>query len=406
MSTDNEKVREKVRIPLAELKIGMFVEDVFSDKGVLLLSEGRSIESHQQILNLRNRGVSEIVVNVEKSIVKPTAESPTHSKEARERAQREAAYYAELPKAREVHEQTFECAKKLLDSVKSRSDFSVRAVTEAAECIAGSVERNPDALVSLTQVKGYDEYTYVHSVNVGILMSALAREFGYKGDALVEFGIGGLLHDIGKMKVPEAILNKPGKLTDAEFSIMKRHPEWGMEMLADKVVPDMARKAVGQHHERFGGGGYPLGVNGSRIHEAALICSVSDVYDALTSDRIYREAWTPQKALATIFQGCDSSFSRKYVERFTRHLGIYPVGSFIKLASGELAIVMRVDPGKLLMPAMLILFDENSKKLQNPIAFDLAEYEGTPVAEKRKILLSLSPKPYDINIGEYIGRKV
>ncbi len=405
MPVNDKDNKERLRIPVSMLKVGMFVEDVFSEKGVLLLSEGKAISSNQQIEKLMSRGVSQVVVNREKSSVKPVLPSDSASSaNIVDRSSREVAYYTELPKAKEVHETTFECARKILSSIRNRNEFSVRSVNDAAISIAESVTRNPDALVSLTQIKGYDEYTYVHSVNVGILMTALAQEFGYKGDVLVEFSVGGLLHDIGKMLVPDSILNKPGKLTDAEFSVMKRHPEFGLELLSTKVIHDISRKAVGQHHERLNGNGYPLGVAGSRIHEAGLICAVADVFDALTSDRVYKEAWTPQKALATIFQGCDSDFSRKYVEKFTRNMGIYPVGSFVKLNSGELAVVVRTDPGKLLSPSILILVNENGVKLESPISFDLAGQAGRQEGEEKKIVMSLSPKPYGIAVADYIGK--
>ena len=403
-----------VRVDIANVRVGMFIGDVFDRNGALLLSANVSLSSTKQIQQLTSRGVTSVLVDaalsrdpdtvlahVSDSAPPPTAE-PRHFP-----PEREHAYYTELEKARGIHEQTIVTARRALQAIRSGKEFRPADVRDSSESMVESILRNPDALVSLTQIKGYDEYTYTHSVNVGILVTSLAHEMGYNPEQLIQIGMGGILHDIGKMRVPENILNKPGKLTAAEFAIVKRHPEHGQALVADKKgISDLSRAVIIQHHERFNGKGYPAGLAREEIHEVGLISAVADVYDALTSDRVYKEAWTPQRALALIFQGCDEDYSRTIVERFTRHLGIYPVGSFVRLASGEKGVVVRVDKGKLLYPVVLVLFGADGHRLTTPCEMDLgAHHADTLFCESPRIEVSLNPREFGIVIGDYIGAK-
>jgi len=219
--------------------------------------------------------------------------------------------------------------------------------------------------------------------------------------------VGGILHDVGKMRIPESILNKPGKYVDWEFNMMKKHPEYGLDILKDKKsVSEFSKALVIQHHERYNGKGYPFKLKGSEIHEIGLIGAVADVYDALTSNRVYRAAWTPQKALAVIFQGCDEEYSREIVERFTQQMGIYPVGSFVRLYSGEMGVVIKIDHGRLLAPHILILFDTEGKRLKQPIEYDLSEKQGANDSNRFVVEVSLNPRSYGIDISEYISEKI
>jgi putative nucleotidyltransferase with HDIG domain len=406
MSPDPGNENPRKRVSIDEVRIGMYLEDVCTDRGVLLISNHIAISTQSQIDGLKKRGVTAVTINIKKGrdVDSAPLKEATVNISGDDESRREAAYYKELDNARAIHLESVSTATKLLKTIRATGEVQLKGVRKTAEDMAGSVLRNADALISLTQIKGFDEYTYTHSVNVGILMTSLAKEMGYEGETLVEIGMGGLLHDIGKMKVPESILNKPGKLTDGEFAVIKRHPEFGLEMVSGKSsFPDICRKVIGQHHERFNGKGYPLGLSGVRIHEVSLIAAVADVYDALTSDRVYKEAWTPQKALAVIFQGCDSEYSRKIVELFTRHMGIFPVGSFIRLINGEMGIVTKLDRGHLLAPQVLILFDSLGRPMSIPKDYDLLEKQKGADGETYKIEVSLNPKSYGITISNYLS---
>jgi putative nucleotidyltransferase with HDIG domain len=397
------------KIGIEDVRVGMYLEDVFNAQDVLLLSANVSVLSHEQIEHLKNQGVTSVFINTEKGadIREPAVEAGSLRAEKGENEAavpvREAEYFKELEKAKEVHRESIQTARVALEAIRKNQKFSVQKIERAAEGIVESILRNPDALVSLSQIKGYDEYTYVHSVNVGVLVTALANALGYSRERLVQVGTGGLLHDVGKMRVPERILNKPGKYTDEEFNVMKKHPLLGLEIANQKKgISDISKAIIIEHHERFNGQGYPHGLKGEQIREVGLISAVADVYDALTSDRIYRAAWPPQKALGLIFQGCDIEYSRYIVERFTKHLGIYPVGSFVQLVSGELGVVTQLNRDNLLTPKVLILFDELGQRMKEPVEYVLSARQQQDDGEKYKIVISMDPKAYQVDISQYI----
>jgi putative nucleotidyltransferase with HDIG domain len=401
------------RISIDELTEGMFVADVLNKDGVLLLTADTLIAGAEQIEKLKRQGVSFLNINLQKGMDVAAASAPqgigpdrAPADKAAAARKREFEYYKELEQARVIHHKTVATAKEALDSIKNGQSFTISKIEEAAQEIVESILRNPDALISLSQIKGYDEYTYTHSVNVSVLATSLAYTMGYKPDRLLEVGVGGVLHDIGKMKIPTEVLNKPGKYTDEEFTVMKKHPELGMAIVADKKgISDFSKSIIIQHHERYNGKGYPFGLKGNEIAEIGLIAAVADVYDALTSNRVYRVAWTPQKALAVIFQGCDQDYSREIVERFTRQMGIYPVGSFVKLATGEMGVVTRVDRGNLLEPTVLVLFDKSGKRRLAPEEFDLSKKILPSTGGKYKVEVSLNPRAFDVDVSKFIDQK-
>ena len=176
-----------------------------------------------------------------------------------------------------------------------------------------------------------------------------------------------------------------------------------MESILDKRgVSDIAKKVVLQHHERYNGKGYPFGIKGERIHEVGLISAVADVYDALTSDRIYKAAWTPQKALATIFQQRDRDYCSRIVDLFTKMMGVYPVGSFVKLVSGEMGVVIRIEQGSLLAPDLLVLFDKYGKRFKKPFKVELSKKQVDKDGAQYKIEMSLNPRAFNVNVSDFI----
>lgn len=399
-------------IALDDVRQGMFLADVFDARGHLLLSANQPVQSDAQIQKLRQRGVTSVYINISKgrdtdSEQSVGADTNLPSPEQHARIMREQAYYDELPRARHAHQHAATTTRELLKAVRLGKAFSTGEVHRSSEGVVQSVMRNPDALVSLVQIKGYDEYTFTHSVNVGILLTSLAHEMGYTQEQLMAISMGGILHDIGKMRVPEVILNKPGKLTEQEFALMQRHPEYGLGLVEDKKnIAELSRAVIIQHHERFNGRGYPNRLTAQQIEEVGLMSAVADVYDALTSDRVYKQAWTPQRALALIFQGCDEDYSRMVVERFTRHLGVYPVGSFVRLSSGEMGVVTKVDRGNLLNPTLLLLFDAQGKRLAKPTERDLAAPIPQGAETGWKVQISLDPKDFEVRVAEYLQGKI
>ncbi|MBC3879775.1 HD-GYP domain-containing protein [Undibacterium sp. LX40W] len=242
------------------------------------------------------------------------------------------------------------------------------------EEIANSVMRNPGALIGLARLKTADDYTYMHSVAVCALMIALARQLKLSDNETREAGLAGLLHDIGKMAVPSDILNKPGKLTDEEFVSIKEHPGAGYEMLLEaKGVGQIALDVCLHHHEKMDGTGYPKGLKGDQISLYAKMGAVCDVYDAITSNRPYKAGWCPAESLKKMSEWARGHFDETVFQAFVRSIGIYPVGTLVKLQSGRLGVVVEQQMGKsLLLPKVRAFFSTQSMAYISPVLLDLS----------------------------------
>ena len=241
------------------------------------------------------------------------------------------------------------------------------------EEINDSVSRNPGALISLARLKTADDYTYMHSVAVCALMIALSKQLGLSEQETRRAGIAGLLHDLGKMLVPMEVLNKPGKLTDEEFAIIKKHPEEGHRLLfgnpgADEVMLDV----VLHHHEKIDGTGYPKGLKGEEISLFAKMGAVCDVYDAITSNRPYKAGWPPSESLRKMAEWAKGHFDQRVFQAFVKSLGIYPIGSLVRLESGRLGLVVDQSEKSLLAPCVKVFYSTHSQARILPEIIDLS----------------------------------
>lgn len=228
------------------------------------------------------------------------------------------------------------------------------------EEVANSVTRNPSALISLARLKTKDDYTYMHSVAVCALMVSLSRHMGLGPAQMREAGLAGLLHDVGKMAMPIDVLNKPGQLTDEEFAVMRSHPVRGYEMLLEgEAVPPAALDVCLHHHEKMDGSGYPKKLKGDQISLLSRMGAVCDVYDAITSTRPYKNAWDPAGSIQRMAQWT-GHFDPTVFQAFVKSVGIYPVGTLVKLHSGRLAVVIEQSPTKLTNPLVRVFFSTKS----------------------------------------------
>jgi putative nucleotidyltransferase with HDIG domain len=243
---------------------------------------------------------------------------------------------------------------------------------ELVDQVASSVWRNPEAFVSLARLKTHDDYTYMHSVAVCALMISLARQTGLDEAEARQAGMAGLLHDMGKALMPIEILNKPGKLTDHEFTVIRGHPRRGHEMLLEgQGVDEVALDVCLHHHEKTDGSGYPDRLTDAQITKFAKMGAICDVYDAISSNRPYKAGWDPAESIAKMASWAKGHFDEPLFKAFVTSLGIYPTGSLVKLKSGLLAVVIEQNPASLIAPKVRAFFSTRSNMPITPSVIDL-----------------------------------
>ncbi len=262
---------------------------------------------------------------------------------------------------------------RMFAEVRMGSAIDSGVVRELVEDITDSVMRNGSALISLARLKTADNYTYMHSVAVCALMVSVARQLKLSNEQISDAGFAGLVHDIGKALVPMEVLNKPGRLTDAEFDLVKSHPHRGWQLLKDSGVDHaVALDVCLHHHERMDGAGYPDKLAGNQISLMARMGAVCDVYDAITSNRPYKAGWDPAESLSRMAKWAGGHFDPRVFQAFVRSLGIYPVGSLVKLNNEKLAVVIEQSPHSLLKPIVKVFYSLRHQERLLPEEVDLS----------------------------------
>jgi putative nucleotidyltransferase with HDIG domain len=248
------------------------------------------------------------------------------------------------------------------------------AARSMIEGLAQAVSQNRTALLALTALKDYDNYTFTHMVNVSILTMAQARGLGIDGSLLREFGLAGLMHDIGKVRTPSEILNKPDSLTDEEFVIMRRHSVDGAEILRrTPEIPALASIVAFEHHLRLDGSGYPQAAKRPSLNLATVLTSIADVFDAMRSQRRYQQSFPTDRILAVLQRNDGTQFDQHLVRRFVQLLGIYPAGNLVRLNTGEVAVVLRVHAPDPYRPRVRLVFAADGSRFGTPIDINLWE---------------------------------
>ncbi len=273
--------------------------------------------------------------------------------------------------------------KKLMKSYGTvQTAMHMGAMNKTLEKIVDELFHSKDMIVNLTDIKSMDDYTFEHCVNVCVLSIIIGIRMGYNKFRLKELGMGALLHDIGKLRVPEQILKKPSQLTEKEFEEIKKHAGCGYEILKKYNSISVVSACIAlTHHERFDGSGYPLGLKGENIHECARIVAVADVYDALTSDRVYRNRLKSHEVIEYITTVAASHFDKNIVEHFVKSIAKYPAGTGVILNTGEKGLVVSTGNQNSSKPVVRVIYDQKGNKLNRYYEIDLSEEGNLCVAE-------------------------
>ncbi|MFA7555577.1 MAG: HD-GYP domain-containing protein [Spongiibacteraceae bacterium] len=305
----------------------------------------------------------------------------------------------EFPSAKEAVDTLSGCLKELMARNEKGGPLEIAKIKKAVEPMIDSVTRNPDACIWLARMKQEDNYIYEHSLGASIWAVALGRQLGLPKQDLRTLALGGLLFDVGKLKIDTALMNANRRLTAEEFQYVKSHVQLSVDSLKEGgLINQDVIDMVAHHHERHNGGGYPQGLAGTEIPVFARIAAIVDCYDAITSHRIYAAALPPSLAIKKLYEWKDIDFQAELIEEFIQAIGIYPAGTLVELSSGEIAIVVAEYRTRRLRPQVMIMLDKNKQPLEDIRFIDMLAVPFTEDGQPLDIVNSLEPGAYGIDM--------
>jgi len=373
------------KIPVAQLRPGMYVHDVnCSWMDHPFASSHFPVKDEKRVGEIRALGVRELYIDTGKGLDVEDAATEEDirweigasmakiASETQAEPQR-VALAREMEHARKLHGEASRVVRGMLNDIRLGRQIEMDQVEPLVEQMVDSIFRNQDALLPLARLKEHDNYTFQHSVSVCALLVSFARGLGLERQIIKEIAIGGLLHDVGKAKVPDEILNKPAKLTEAEFTKMKSHVVQSIVILQNTPgISQIALDVAGQHHERYDGTGYPNKLRGEEISLYGRMGAIVDVYDAITSNRVYHKGMAPTTALGRLLEWSKYHFDPALVRAYVKSIGIYPTGSLVRLESGRLGVVREQHADKMLQPKVLVIYHGEKRYYLQPEEIDLA----------------------------------
>ncbi|HVL55228.1 MAG TPA: HD-GYP domain-containing protein [Burkholderiaceae bacterium] len=309
----------------------------------------------------------------------------------------------ELPRARQTFATSEEVIKAVASDIRQGKVVAVENVQAVADDMVESMVDNPDALMWVARLREEDVTTYNHGVKVALYLVSLGRHLGFPKKELGYLAMIGMLADIGKTKLPRALLEKPGMLSASEYNLVKEHVRLSLEVLRKREgkLPVEVEQGIAQHHERLDGTGYPKGLKGDEISIWGRMAAVADSFAALITPRAYANAAAPQDALLSLFEWAGSSFHEPLVEQFVQAVGVFPVGSLCELSSGEVAVVVAHNRVRRLEPKVLVLTASDKTPLAKPVERDLLQQKREEGTKPLRIVRGLAAGAYGLKLRDY-----
>lgn len=401
------------KIHSSELKVGMFIQDLSCDWLTHPFARNRLLlTKYEDVIKVIDAGIHDVVIDcskgldVKQAITLEEAEAQTEAELTAIAVEASAPVKVgladELVRAEKIRDEAAALVRTVMRDARLGKAVELEHVSPVVENITASILRNPGALLGLLQIKSADDYTFLHSVSVCALLVAFCQARGLDTETTYQVGLGGLLHDTGKALVPDHILNKPGRLSDEEFAIIRKHPQDGYEILKRTAgIGSIPLDITLHHHERYDGSGYPDKQNGSGISEFARMAAIVDVYDAITADRCYHTGLPAAVALRKMYEWSKFHFDPVYVQQFLRCVGIYPVGTLVLLESGRLGVVVEAHETNLIAPKVNVFFNTKSNVYVRPQTIDLSK--GLGFGGGDKIISHQSPKKWNVNPTRFMS---
>lgn len=374
------------KINVKDVKLGMYLQELCGSwMDHPFWKKSFELVDPKDLKTLQECGIMEVWIDTSKGLDVETSTGGQDEKEARQNIENKLQQAAQAPnspvsmqeeiaQAKELHGRAEKAVTQMFQEARMGKAIQIDEVGPLVDDINQSITRNPEAFLSLSRLKTKDNYTYLHSVAVCALMIALGKQMGLDEALLKDLGMAGLLHDVGKMMIPDEVLNKPGRLTDEEFNVVRNHPQRGWEILKGSAgVCEMALDVCLHHHERVDGKGYPDRLNGETISLSAKMGAVCDVYDAITSARCYKPGWDPAEAIRKMAEWQEGHFDSKVFHAFVKTIGIYPSGTLVRLKSTRLAVVIEQSNSSLVTPIVKVFFSTKANAPVNPEIVDLSK---------------------------------
>lgn len=396
------------KIPIHQLKPTMYISDLNS--GWIphgpKQTEGR-IPDDETIEEIVKLGIKEVYIDTDRG---PDVNEGMPEPEVEELRAKRLAKASELTlqqshrveledeinKATKIHDEARRLMEQSLTNVKLGKNVEIEAINDLSHQIVSSVLRNPNALLCLGRIRQKDLYLMEHSINLSVLMTSFGKHLKLGPPILHQASVGALLHDIGKIMVPDEVLHKPGKLDESEWKYMRMHARFSQNILKKtEGITDISIQIAAEHHERIDGTGYPNGLKGDEISFYGKMVAIVDVYDAITADRCYHRGITPTEGLKKLLEWSGDHLDESLVKSFISNIGIYPISSLVQLKSGRLGVVIQQHESDQMTPIVRVFYNAKQRNYIKVETVDLAKSQDEIVGAE-------DPRVYNINTNDFM----